>query len=104
MFGCTVMVWSPFLFPSQDFGLDEKKFRQEFCAGCPELFYRIAFLCCDLNPDKRCGNSWLTVLDTYLKQRYSFAAIFTILCLRVVGKLVFLAITHFSVVKDVLVL
>ena len=39
---------------SQNFGLDEEKFRKEFCYECPELFYRIAFLCCDLDSDKRC--------------------------------------------------
>ncbi|XP_061512285.1 LIM domain kinase 1 isoform X1 [Anopheles gambiae] len=36
-----------------DFGLNEKVFREKFCGQCPEPFYKIAFLCCDLNPDKR---------------------------------------------------
>ncbi|XP_053680664.1 LIM domain kinase 1 [Anopheles nili] len=36
-----------------DFGLNQVVFREKFCGQCPEPFYRIAFLCCDLNPDKR---------------------------------------------------
>uniref|UniRef100_A0A182K9C1 LIM domain kinase 1 n=1 Tax=Anopheles christyi TaxID=43041 RepID=A0A182K9C1_9DIPT len=36
-----------------DFGLNEMVFREKFCGQCPEPFYKIAFLCCDLNPDKR---------------------------------------------------
>ncbi|TGZ47291.1 Uncharacterized protein DBV15_04190 [Temnothorax longispinosus] len=33
----------------------QKNFLKEekFCSNCPETFYTIAFLCCDLNPDKR---------------------------------------------------
>ncbi|XP_043286294.1 LIM domain kinase 1 isoform X2 [Venturia canescens] len=38
---------------SSDFGLNQKVFREKFCSNCPETFYMIAFLCCDLNPDKR---------------------------------------------------
>ncbi|XP_075218396.1 LIM domain kinase 1 [Lycorma delicatula] len=38
---------------SSDFGLNQNVFREKFCATCPEPFCRIAFLCCDLNPDKR---------------------------------------------------
>lgn len=38
---------------SSDFGLNQKVFREKFCTNCPETFYMIAFLCCDLNPDKR---------------------------------------------------
>uniref|UniRef100_A0A0P6GFT1 LIM domain kinase 1 n=1 Tax=Daphnia magna TaxID=35525 RepID=A0A0P6GFT1_9CRUS len=38
---------------SGDFGLNQTAFREKFCLNCPEPFYRIAFLCCDLNPDKR---------------------------------------------------
>ena len=38
---------------SSDFGLNKKVFKEKFCANCPECFYLIAFLCCDLNPDKR---------------------------------------------------
>ena len=38
---------------SGDFGLNQVAFREKFCALCPEPFYRIAFLCCDLNPDRR---------------------------------------------------
>ncbi|XP_015435959.1 PREDICTED: LIM domain kinase 1 [Dufourea novaeangliae] len=38
---------------SSDFGLNQNVFKEKFCCNCPETFYRIAFLCCDLNPDKR---------------------------------------------------
>ncbi|KAE8746611.1 hypothetical protein FOCC_FOCC006595 [Frankliniella occidentalis] len=38
---------------SSDFGLNQTIFRDKFCSNCPEAFYKIAFLCCDLNPDKR---------------------------------------------------
>ncbi|XP_014093114.2 LIM domain kinase 1 isoform X2 [Bactrocera oleae] len=42
-----------FLPRTSDFGLNQKVFREKFCPQCPEAFYKIAFLCCDLNPDKR---------------------------------------------------
>ncbi|XP_017790245.1 PREDICTED: LIM domain kinase 1 [Habropoda laboriosa] len=38
---------------SSDFGLNQNVFKEKFCSNCPEMFYMIAFLCCDLNPDKR---------------------------------------------------
>lgn len=38
---------------SSDFGLNKNVFKEKFCANCPEAFYMTAFLCCDLNPDKR---------------------------------------------------
>ncbi|XP_033210664.1 LIM domain kinase 1 isoform X2 [Belonocnema kinseyi] len=38
---------------SSDFGLNKHVFKEKFCSNCPETFYTIAFLCCDLNPDKR---------------------------------------------------
>lgn len=38
---------------SSDFGLNQHVFREKFCCQCPEPFCRVAFLCCDLNPDKR---------------------------------------------------
>ncbi|XP_015777437.1 PREDICTED: LIM domain kinase 1-like [Acropora digitifera] len=56
---------------TQDFGLDEKKFKEEFCENCPELFYKIAFLCCQLDPDKRpefCDlEKWLESLALHLE-------------------------------------
>lgn len=56
---------------TSDFGLDEKKFYQEFCENCPVLFYRIAFLCCDLDPDKRPEfwemEKWLESLALHLE-------------------------------------
>ncbi|XP_049311058.1 LIM domain kinase 1 isoform X2 [Bactrocera dorsalis] len=42
-----------FLPRTSDFGLNQKVFREKFCQQCPEAFFKIAFLCCDLNPDKR---------------------------------------------------
>ncbi|KAL9981608.1 hypothetical protein ACROYT_G010334 [Oculina patagonica] len=60
-----------FLPRTSNFGLDEEKFRQEFCAECPELFYRIAFLCCNLDSDKRpefCDlEKWLESLLLHLE-------------------------------------
>lgn len=38
---------------SSDFGLNQNVFKEKFCSNCPETFYTVAFLCCDLNPDKR---------------------------------------------------
>ncbi|XP_026477216.1 LIM domain kinase 1-like, partial [Ctenocephalides felis] len=38
---------------SADFGLNQTVFKDKFCSTCPIPFYKIAFLCCDLNPDKR---------------------------------------------------
>ncbi|KAJ7387422.1 LIM domain kinase 1 [Desmophyllum pertusum] len=60
-----------FLPRKSNFGLDEEKFCQEFCEECPELFYRIAFLCCDLDSDKRpefCDlEKWLESLLLHLE-------------------------------------
>lgn len=42
---------------TDDFGLNQQQFIDTFCIQdgdpCPELFYKIAFLCCQLNPDRR---------------------------------------------------
>jgi LIM domain kinase 1 len=42
---------------TDDFGLNRQQFIEMFCKKladpCPEIFFKIAFLCCDLNPDKR---------------------------------------------------
>lgn len=42
---------------TDDFGLNQQQFIEAFCRldgePCPELFYKVAFLCCDLNPDRR---------------------------------------------------
>jgi len=55
---------------SGDFGLNQVAFREKFCLACPEPFYRIAFLCCDLNPDKRPPfeviEVWLETLNLHL--------------------------------------
>lgn len=43
-----------FLPRTSDFGLNTQVFKEKFCQNnCPEPFYKIAFLCCELNPDKR---------------------------------------------------
>ncbi|KAF7267474.1 hypothetical protein GWI33_019307 [Rhynchophorus ferrugineus] len=42
-----------FLPRSNDFGLNQMAFREKFCQSCPEPFYKVAFLCTDLNPDRR---------------------------------------------------
>lgn len=36
-----------------NFGLNVFEFRALFCHECPEAFWRIAFLCCDMDPDSR---------------------------------------------------
>lgn len=41
---------------TDDFGLNQQQFIEMFCAAddpCPETFYKIAFLCCELSPDRR---------------------------------------------------
>ena len=38
---------------SMDFGLNEAVFQAKYCQDCPEAFYKIAFLCCGINPDTR---------------------------------------------------
>lgn len=42
---------------TDDFGLNRQEFIKTFCQvennPCPEIFYKVAFLCCNLNPDKR---------------------------------------------------
>lgn len=38
---------------TSDFGLNKMVYKEKFCNQCPEPFYKIAFLCCDLNPDQR---------------------------------------------------
>ncbi|XP_042860395.1 LIM domain kinase 1-like [Penaeus japonicus] len=38
---------------SMDFGLNESVFKAKYCEECPEPFYKIAFLCCNVNPDAR---------------------------------------------------
>ncbi|XP_061390989.1 LIM domain kinase 1 [Musca vetustissima] len=59
-----------FLPRTSDFGLNQKVFRETFCNQCPEAFYKITFLCCDLNPDKRPSfeilEVWLDSLKTFI--------------------------------------
>lgn len=38
---------------SMDFGLNETVFQAKYCQECPEPFYKIAFMCCNINPDAR---------------------------------------------------
>ncbi|KAG6443106.1 hypothetical protein O3G_MSEX002653 [Manduca sexta] len=44
-----------FLPRRSDFGLNESAFVEKFCrtSGCPEPFYKVAFLACNLDPDSR---------------------------------------------------
>ncbi|XP_014237967.1 LIM domain kinase 1 isoform X1 [Trichogramma pretiosum] len=55
---------------SSDFGLNKRAFKEKFCDSCPECFYTVAFLCCDLNPDKRppfeVMGRWLEALARHL--------------------------------------
>lgn len=36
-----------------DFGLNKISFREKYCGSCPEAFWRIAFLCTEIDPDRR---------------------------------------------------
>uniref|UniRef100_A0A336LBI2 non-specific serine/threonine protein kinase n=1 Tax=Culicoides sonorensis TaxID=179676 RepID=A0A336LBI2_CULSO len=60
-----------FLPRSSDFGLNQKMFFEKFCTNCPEAFYLTAFVCCDLNPDKRPSfnliENWLKKMSTSIK-------------------------------------
>lgn len=38
---------------TSEFGLNTAVYKEKFCATCPEPFYRIAFMCCGLDPEKR---------------------------------------------------
>ncbi|XP_034663167.1 LIM domain kinase 1 isoform X1 [Drosophila subobscura] len=38
---------------NSDFSLNQQEFREKFCSSCPEAFFKVAFVCCDLNPDMR---------------------------------------------------
>ncbi|RZC39440.1 LIM domain kinase 1, partial [Asbolus verrucosus] len=59
-----------FLPRSNDFGLNQMTFKEKFCGSCPEAFYKVAFLCTDLNPDKRppfeVMEVWLESLSMHL--------------------------------------
>ncbi|XP_030378072.1 LIM domain kinase 1 isoform X2 [Scaptodrosophila lebanonensis] len=55
---------------NSDFSLNQQEFREKFCANCPEAFFKVAFVCCDLNPDMRpCFTTlhvWLERLAAHL--------------------------------------
>ncbi|KAB0791335.1 hypothetical protein PPYR_03135 [Photinus pyralis] len=59
-----------FLPRSNDFGLNQVAFKEKFCSTCPDSFYKIAFLCTDLNPDCRppfeVTEVWLESLSMHL--------------------------------------
>ncbi|RWS10369.1 LIM domain kinase 1-like protein, partial [Dinothrombium tinctorium] len=38
---------------NSDFGLNKVVFKEKFCSTCPEHFWRIAFLCTEIDADKR---------------------------------------------------
>ncbi|XP_055902546.1 LIM domain kinase 1 isoform X2 [Eupeodes corollae] len=56
---------------TSDFGLNKQVFMEKFCQQCPEIFYKITFLCCDLNPDKRPP---FEVLGFWLKRLYKLTS------------------------------
>ncbi|XP_021947855.2 LIM domain kinase 1 isoform X2 [Folsomia candida] len=65
-----------FLPRSGDFSLNQQTFLEKFCAECPEPLYRIAFMCCDLNPDKRASfeilSSWTESVASSLTRNLPF--------------------------------
>ncbi|KAH8420610.1 hypothetical protein KR009_012109, partial [Drosophila setifemur] len=56
---------------NSDFSLNQQEFREKFCVQCPEAFIKVAFVCCDLNPDMRpCFDTlhvWLQRLGEHLE-------------------------------------
>lgn len=38
---------------SSDFGLNKIVFKEKFCGSCPESFWKIAFLCTEIDPENR---------------------------------------------------
>jgi LIM domain kinase 1 len=38
---------------SSDFGLNKIVFKEKFCASCPEPFWKIAFLCTEIESENR---------------------------------------------------
>ncbi|EDV92288.1 LIM domain kinase 1 isoform X2 [Drosophila grimshawi] len=60
---------------NSDFSLNQQEFREKFCAHCPEAFVKVAFVCCDLNPDMRpCFETlhiWLEELRQHLDAQQS---------------------------------
>ncbi|XP_017024260.1 LIM domain kinase 1 isoform X1 [Drosophila kikkawai] len=55
---------------NSDFSLNQQEFREKFCHSCPEAFVKVAFVCCDLNPDLRPSfetlHMWLQRLGEHL--------------------------------------
>ncbi|KAH8289760.1 hypothetical protein KR054_010473 [Drosophila jambulina] len=55
---------------NSDFSLNQQEFREKFCHSCPEAFVKVAFVCCDLNPDLRPSfetlHLWLQRLGEHL--------------------------------------
>ncbi|KAH8306496.1 hypothetical protein KR018_000563 [Drosophila ironensis] len=55
---------------NSDFSLNQQEFREKFCSQCPEAFVKVAFVCCDLNPDMRPSfetlHMWLQRLGDHL--------------------------------------
>ncbi|KAI1292308.1 LIM domain kinase 1 [Halotydeus destructor] len=54
---------------NSDFGLNKVVFKEKFCDTCPEPFWRLAFLCTELDPDKRPSfhllERWLISISTH---------------------------------------
>ncbi|XP_069999971.1 LIM domain kinase 1 isoform X1 [Penaeus vannamei] len=59
---------------SMDFGLNESVFKAKYCEECPEPFYKIAFLCCNVNPDARPAFEVLEVWLEGLAMHYTVGA------------------------------
>ncbi|XP_076058385.1 LIM domain kinase 1 isoform X2 [Oratosquilla oratoria] len=59
---------------SMDFGLNELVFYDKYCQDCPEPFYKVAFLCCALNPDRRPPFEVLEVWLEGLAMHYTVGA------------------------------
>lgn len=54
---------------NSDFGLNKVVFKEKFCDSCPEIFWRLAFLCTELDPDKRPSfqllEKWFVSISTH---------------------------------------
>ncbi|KAK3865597.1 hypothetical protein Pcinc_028808 [Petrolisthes cinctipes] len=59
---------------SMDFGLNDIVFQANYCKDCPEPFYKIAFMCCNINPDVRPPFEILEVWLEGLAMHYTVGA------------------------------
>jgi len=58
-----------------DFGLNRIIFREKYCGSCPEAFWRIAFLCTEIDPDRRPSfrllDKWLQSMSTHWRMSHT---------------------------------